>query len=718
MDKKLTHILLIEDDVGDADLFEEILLQKNGRSFTLETAPRLQAALQWLAQKPFDVVLSDLSLPDSQGMQTFTAVHTHFPQLPIIILSGLDDETIAVQAVQAGAQDYLVKDELTHNLLTRTIRHAIERKTAEEKLRHEAFHDSLTSLPNRILFLQRLKQLLNQAKAQSLPFAVLFLDLDRFKVINDSLGHLVGDQLLVQVAQRLQSCIRPGDLLARFGGDEFVILLTNIQHNDQIEQIAQHIQEKLTTPFVINDQPMFTSASIGIRLSSSEFETPEDFLRDADTAMYIAKAEGKARHRLFNPGQFTHALARLNLETDLRQAIQRQEILIVYQPIISSVNGTINGVEALLRWQHPTQGLLDPEKFISLAEETGLILPISEYLLHQACTQMKQWHLVGHDHLSLAVNISNRQFQDQDLPHLIQQILTNTGLPATALQLEITETVASEATQSKIRSLQQLRAMGVGISLDDFGLFSSLDSLRYLPLDTLKIDQSFVRGAVQKTEDATIITAIIAMAHSLNLNVVVEGVETKEQLRFLQAQGCDEVQGYLFSRPIPADGISWLLQQQDVFALEFPTGHPVINLAIRAQVSKHLGYLLADQHLKILLGNDAISQWMEKPLEEITGYPLLDLFPELVGSEDLLQKLVSSEEKRVLIPQVFHQIYRPSSSRNNYYFDLQIEPFAASDGILLVTVVDVTEQANRELELRQERNDLRLMMTNRPFTTA
>ncbi len=439
-----------------------------------------------------------------------------------------------------------------------------ERQRAEARLQHTATHDTLTNLPNRVLFMERLRQSIKRAKQRPKHlFAVFFIDLDRFKLINDSLGHLAGDQLLIAVANRLEVCIRPGDMVARLGGDEFVILLDNIRDISQATNVANRIQNELAVPVNLNGHTIFTTASIGITISTQKYKRPEDFLRDADTAMYHAKSQGKARHELFDTAQHTQVVTRLRLETELRQAIERQEFQIYYQPIVSLTNGQITGVEALLRWQHPQRGLIGPKDFIPLAEETRLIVPIGEWVLHTACAQTRAWHAAGYDTLRLAVNVSTHQFQQQNLPDLIKAVLSETGL-AYALTLEITESVILKDKDKELAltALNELRAMGVRISIDDFGLGSSLNNLKLLPLDTLKIDQTFVRGMTASPgggDDAAIITAIITMAHSLGMKVIAEGVETEEQLAFLQAQQCNEIQGYLVSPPVPANELTKLL---------------------------------------------------------------------------------------------------------------------------------------------------------------
>jgi diguanylate cyclase (GGDEF)-like protein/PAS domain S-box-containing protein len=438
-----------------------------------------------------------------------------------------------------------------------------DRKQAEEQLLHDAFHDALTGLRNRTLFIDRLGRSLRRAKqGNEHTFAVLFLDLDRFKVVNDSLGHLVGDRLLNGIARRLEACLRPGDTVARLGGDEFAILLDEIREVDDAKQVAERIHRKLTLPFQLEGHEVFTTASIGIAVSASHYEQPDDLLRDADMAMYRAKALGKARHEMFDAEMHTRAVAMLQMESELRRAVERQEFLLHYQPIVSLLSGQIIGVEALLRWQHPERGLVFPSEFIPLAEETGLIAALGEWLLRAACAQNKLWHADGWTSLRVLVNLAARQFQDPDLPALVSDVLHETGLEAPALQLEVTETVAMKNVDRSVATLKALHAMGVRISIDDFGTgYSSLGYLKRFPLHALKIGRSFVRHVTSDPDDAAITAAITALAHSLDLKVVAEGVETDEQLAFLRWQQCDEIQGDLFSPALPVEQFAALLQE-------------------------------------------------------------------------------------------------------------------------------------------------------------
>jgi len=447
-----------------------------------------------------------------------------------------------------------------------------ERKLAEGKLLHDAFHDALTGLPNRTLFIQRLEQALHNAnRRQDGLFAVLFLDLDRFKVVNDSLGHLIGDQLLIALVRRLETCVRPGDTVARLGGDEFTILLEGIQDVSDATVIADRIQKALSLPFNLSGHEVFITTSIGIALSTIGYERPEDLLRDADTVMYRAKALGKARHEVFDKAMHAQAVTLLQLENDLRRVVDRltaevlegssaeqsQELQLYYQPIVSIETGTFTGFEALLRWNHPERGLISPDEFIPLAEETGLIVPIGYWVMHEACHQMQIWQqeFPRNPPLMISVNLSGKQFSRPDLIEQIQQILRETGLSPYSLKLEITESILMENAESAAAMLLQLRALGVQLYIDDFGTgYSSLGYLHRFPVDALKIDRSFINRMGTNGENSEIVQTVMTLARNLEIDVVAEGVETAEQLAQLRAMGCKhgQGQGYFFSKPVDA----------------------------------------------------------------------------------------------------------------------------------------------------------------------
>ncbi len=443
-----------------------------------------------------------------------------------------------------------------------------DRKRAEGQLFYSALHDPLTGLPNRVLFMDRLGLALEHGKRnQNYLFAVLFLDLDRFKVINDSLGHSVGDQLLIATAERLKSCLRPMDTAARFGGDEFTILLDDIRAVSDAVRVAERIQAELGLPFNLGQQEVLITVSIGITLvNAKRYNRPEELLRDADIAMYQAKTQGKARYEVFDTGMHTHAVALLQLETDLRQAIERQEFRLCYQPIVLLETSQVVGFEALLRWQHPERGLVFPAEFIPVAEETSLIIPIGEWVLREACTQLHKWQTgVPIPHLSISVNLAGKQLTQPDLSAQIHQILQETGLDALSLRLEITESAIMDTTHSVTTTLSQVRDLGIQLSIDDFGTgYSSLSRLHSFPTGALKIDRSFISqiGTEPNHSNMMIVQTIVTLAHNLGLEVIAEGVETSTQLAQLRALNCKYGQGYFFSRPLDSQAAEMLIATQ------------------------------------------------------------------------------------------------------------------------------------------------------------
>ncbi len=437
-----------------------------------------------------------------------------------------------------------------------TVEDITKRKVAEERLLHDALHDKLTGLANRALFMDRVGQAMGRLhRDPAALFAVLFLDCDRFKNVNDSLGHMAGDELLVLLAGRLDAALRPGDTVARLGGDEFGVLLTEIHDVADATSVAERIQKEMRVPFPISGQEVFASASIGIAIANEEYQKTEDLLRDADMAMYRAKATGKARHEVFDAGMHIRAVALLQLETDLRWAIERGEFQVYYQPIVELESGGVVGFEALVRWQHPEKGLVSPGEFIPIAEETGFIVPIGHWVLQEACRQVVEWHgLFPSDNpLSISVNLSGRQFSQPDLIEIIERVLEETGLPPRCLKLEITESAIMEHAQAVTDRLLKLRALGVRLGLDDFGTgYSSLSYLHRFPLDTLKIDRSFVSRMMDGGENREIVRTIVSLGKNLGMSTVAEGVEVEGQLAELRALHCTHGQGYYFSEPLAA----------------------------------------------------------------------------------------------------------------------------------------------------------------------
>lgn len=450
----------------------------------------------------------------------------------------------------------------------------LERQRAANQLLHDALHDALTDLPNRTLFSDRLKCACEKVKRYpEHKFAVLFLDLDRFKVINDSLGHARGDQLLIVMARRIESCLRTGDTVARLGGDEFAILLEVIKDIGDAIKVVKRIQQELASPFYLGQHEVFISVSIGIALSESGFVRAEDHLRNADLAMYRAKVQGRACYEIFDTTMHSQAMTRLQQETDLRRAIDRGELRLHYQPIVSLTTGQVTGFEALVRWQHPQRGLVYPNEFIRLAEETGLIIPLGWWVLQEACYQLNEWQTTfANSALTMSVNFSNKQISQPGLSEHITQIIQATGLEPESLHLEITESALMDNAEAASAMLWQLRALGVRLHLDDFGTgYSSLSYLHQLPINVLKIDRSFVSRIGASGENGEIVETIVMLARNLNMEIIAEGVETEVQLAKLRVLGCQYGQGYLFSQPLDSEALqAWLPTRTESISLAIP----------------------------------------------------------------------------------------------------------------------------------------------------
>ena len=688
-------VLLVEDSAADARLVERYLRKvPTDVSFELERVDRVAKARDQIEKQKPDVLLLDLNLPDSNGLSTVTTMLGWAAGTPIVVMTGENDGELAVEAVRMGAQDYLIKDRVDGESLSRAIQYSVERKRIEEQLRdseeryalavtgandgvwdwnlktdeayfsdrwksmlgwqdgevadhadtwfdrvhpedyvtlrrelelhlegrsehlenehrvrhrdgtyrwvlargiavrdeggnatriagsltdinqrkkteeqllHDALHDALTQLPNSALFLDRLGMAIAQSKRRrNHLFAVLFFDLDRFKVINDSLGHGLGDRLLIAIARRLLGFLRPGDTVARLGGDEFAILANDIEEPSDATRIAERVQEELARPFDLDGYEVFTAASIGIALSSPTYQKPEELLRDADIAMYRAKHLGKNRHAVFDEAMHKKAVEQLRLETDLRRALDRQEFEVYYQPIVALEEGRIEGFEALVRWIHPERGLVEPDEFIPAAEETGLIVPLGWRVLRSACEQMAEWQreIPATRPLALSVNLSGKQFVQPDLVTRVEKILAETGLTPSTLRLEITESLIMDEADDAVAKLQRLRHLGVQLHIDDFGTgYSSLSYLHRLPTHTIKIDRSFVSRMNDRHQQAEIVQTIVALARNLGMQVAAEGLETAEQLETLRSLHCELGQGFFFSKPLAASDAGELIRQ-------------------------------------------------------------------------------------------------------------------------------------------------------------
>lgn len=438
-----------------------------------------------------------------------------------------------------------------------------ERKLAEENLRHAAYHDSLTGLPNREVFSDRLQQSMVQTRRYSAMLAVMFLDLDRFKEINDTLGHRAGDLLLMNVARRLKGCVWETDTVARCGGDEFLLLFPGIRQARDAAVIARKVHNALAEPHLLKDQELIVTATIGISLSPDDGDDAETLIKFADVAMFKAKSEGGGSYRFYAHSMNAEAHRRLILETHLRKALEREEFVLHYQPQLNLATERIVGIEALLRWRHPLFGLLPPREFIPVAEDTGLIIPIGEWVMEKACAQSRRWQEAGYGPLRVAINLSMRQFHQNDVTRMVSAALEKSGLHAPLLDLELTESVIMRDAVQTIETLRQLKSLGVSLTIDDFGTgYSSLRYLNDLPLNALKLDQSFVAGLSENGGNEAISKTIIALARNMKLRVIAEGVETAEQMERLRGLGCDEVQGYLFGTPLPAEDFGRIMKER------------------------------------------------------------------------------------------------------------------------------------------------------------
>jgi diguanylate cyclase (GGDEF)-like protein/PAS domain S-box-containing protein len=691
-------VLMIEDDRIEADLIGDALSRSPASPRECVHVQRLDAGLALLAERAFDVVLLDLNLPDGSGVSNLLRVKSVRPDVPVVIMTNVEDEQTALALVSEGAQDYLIKRHLSADVLTRVLRYAVAREASEARLResehrfalavagardgiwdwnlatgevyysprwcellgldpaavpptpeswlgrvigedqtgldkalhahldgqvphfefefrmfdaddqpiwmlarglavrdvagaatriagslsditdrkmteamlvHEALHDALTGLPNRNLFLDRLDLALRQFRRdRERRFAVLFLDLDRFKSINDSLGHAAGDEMLVEIARRLGMFVRPGDTVARLGGDEFAILLTEMANLDEATRVAERVHDLLAQKFLVTDKEIYATASIGIALSDTKYERSGELLRDADLAMYRTKRRRAGSSAVFDNLMHETALQRLELETDLRSAVARGELAVYYQPIVSLEHMRVMGFEALMRWFHPARGLIGPDDFIPLAEESGTIGGLTWWIMREACRQTRLWQELDPTlaDLSVSVNVSSRLFSEPDFATRTATILRDTGLAAPALHLEITENALLEHEAETLRELSALQKLGVKLHLDDFGTgYSSLSYLNLFAYDTLKIDRSFVAASGNTPRDRRLVDALINIGRVLDMNVIAEGVETQEQAQKLRDLKCCMAQGFWFSKPLPSESATaLLLREKDV----------------------------------------------------------------------------------------------------------------------------------------------------------
>jgi diguanylate cyclase (GGDEF)-like protein len=570
------RVLIIDDEEQIRNLLIDVL----GTSYQCSDAGSAEEALAALAETTFDLVISDIDMGGMSGLELVPRVHSLSPDTVVVMVSGNQDIEFAIKALRVGAFDYISKPlDLRHveasveralnhcNLLKEKrrykeqIENLLQQRTAQ--VDWLAYYDTVTRLPNRALFEDRLEQAVAIAKATGQSLGVLFISLDQFKKVNDSLGHGPGDVLLREFAERLKSCVNKSDTVARFGNDEFALLRTQIEGTKDVIETIGSLSQVLKFSFDLPGHELFGTASVGVSLFPVDGDDCQTLLKNAGAALYKAKRSGGANYQFYTADMHELAASRLALESNLRRAIQNEEFLLHYQPRVSVDSLAITGVEALVRWQHPQLGLVSPSEFIPLAEDTGLIVPIGEWVLRAACLQGRRWIDQGFAPIPIAVNISARQFHDRDLSQTVIRILEETGLSPKYLELELTESSIMQSAEFAAKMLNRLKGMGINISIDDFGTgFSSLASLKRLPIDALKIDQSFVREATSDPDDAALVMAIITLGHNLRLKVVAEGVETEDQLRFLQLLRCDEIQGFFYSKPVPADTLISLFDRQ------------------------------------------------------------------------------------------------------------------------------------------------------------
>ncbi|HRG50180.1 MAG TPA: EAL domain-containing protein [Pseudomonadales bacterium] len=562
--------VLIIDDSEDDTLLLVRELNKNGYVLQFERVDSLAALEKALEQHHWQLVIADHTLPGFNSTDVLDRVKKSGLDVPIIIVSGTIDEVVAVNAMKSGANDYIMKDRLARLIpaIERELRDVETRKArnqAEQALSHIAYHDSLTNLANRSLLNDRLEQGLVRARRDNTLLALLFVDLDRFKIINDTFGHVTGDMLLQSAADRIRKATRRQDLVARYGSDEFVILMENLESRNEAAAVAQNIIESLLKPFNINRHEMYVGSSIGIVFSRDCDGRGEMLIRKADAAMSRAKSLGRNKYQFYVAELGDESESRNQLEQNLYQALARAEFELFYQPQVHVETGLLRGAEALIRWRHPTLGLVPPAQFIDLLEETGLVLPVGEWVMKTAAQQWSDWlqsGLISERHV-ISVNISSYQFRGADLVFSVGNILAETGLPAHMLDLELTEGTLMEDTLLSQQILQTLKEMGVNLSIDDFGTgYSSLSYLKKFPIDYLKIDQSFVRDLINNEDDAVIASAIIGLSHNLHMKVIAEGVESHEILQFLAGRKCDIYQGYHFSKPVPTSAFSDILHAE------------------------------------------------------------------------------------------------------------------------------------------------------------
>ncbi len=550
----MIKLLLVADDHQEALTINNMLKEGLQNQFTMEQSLSVTEALDLVQYQSFQAIILDLHLPEGQSFESIPQFIQYCPGAPILILSSVEDEEQAIFAVKSGAQDYLIKGQTSSSTLCRAIRYAMERHRATQRITQLAHYDHLTGLANRGLFYERLNCAVARCNRNDMAMALMFLDLDHFKAINDTLGHECGDSLLKTVATRIKKCIREIDTGVRLGGDEFAILLEQIISVEDVAAVAQRILQLLAQPIIVNHHQLQITGSLGVTIYPWDSANPQELLSHADAAMYRAKAQGGNSYQFYTAGMKTAGLDGSTLEVELNRALAKEEFLLHYQPQMNLQTKQIIGMEALLRWHHPYQGLIGPNQFIPQAEENGMIIPIGEWVLRAASKQAKYWEKQGFPRPNVAVNLSARQIHHGNLPALIQDILSRSHLDPRNLKLELTETFLIHETEETLQTLHELKDMGVQLFIDDFGAgYASLRYLKAFPVDGIKLDQSLIRELPHNTNDAAIVEAIISLGKALGLQVIAEGVETQEQVTFLEEHGCDAMQGYWLAPPLPAN---------------------------------------------------------------------------------------------------------------------------------------------------------------------
>jgi diguanylate cyclase (GGDEF)-like protein len=559
--------ILIEQNHDDALMVRALASDAGEEYILIDWADSLASGLGMIKKSTLDLVLVGISLCSS--LENLTSLLERSSGIPVVAVGNTEDESVALTAVQAGVQDVLSLDHIDGFHFIRSLRYAVERQNIVRTMersrtleRYLAYHDTLTKLPNRHLFIDRLVQSLALARRNDNSVAVLFIDLDGFKSINDTLGHSTGDLLLMSVADRLRGCIRESETASRFGGDEFAVILSDIESDQDAAIVAQRILDAFKSPVYLAGRETYVGTSIGISIYPSDGSNAEALVRNADTAMYLAKGDGGHQYIFYTPSMRRGMPEEPAQEKNIRKALEREQFLLHFQPQLDLHTGTIDCVEALIRWEHPSYGIIQPEQFIPAAEKSGLIVPIGEYVLLRACEQSRKWQKRGLPPVRIAVNLSMRQLRHHSLLTQVNRILSQTHMDPTLLGLEITENSAIHRCEDTVHLLESLKGRGIQLSIDDFGIgYSSLGYLKRLPVHMLKIDRSFVVGMTGDSDDVAIVKAIIAMAHSLGIRVTAEGVETREQQRILSALNCDAIQGYYVSKPVPAKKIEKLLER-------------------------------------------------------------------------------------------------------------------------------------------------------------